>query len=140
MHCWSVLPPFAVKSLVVAVPCFLAPSNTFLQAFQSLALVTPRVTLVVMIRSFRDKSTARLWAREHVRGFGPDVHDQGYKRLLRLDAAETLDDLRAVRGNRLKPLHREREGQHSIRINDQWRICFVWTDAGPEDVEITDYH
>jgi toxin HigB-1 len=57
-----------------------------------------------------------------------------------LDAAETLADLRVPPGNRLEKLAGDRAGQHSIRINQQWRICFRWTDAGPEDVEITDYH
>jgi proteic killer suppression protein len=57
-----------------------------------------------------------------------------------LDAAETLADLRVPPGNRLEKLAGDRAGQHSIRINQQWRICFRWTDAGPEDIEITDYH
>lgn len=102
--------------------------------------VTPYVTLIEVIRSFRDTDTQRLWAREHVRRFGPDVQRSALKRLARLDAAESLDDLRVFRGNRLEKLRDDREGQHSIRVNDQWRICFFWTDAGPEDVEIVDYH
>jgi proteic killer suppression protein len=57
-----------------------------------------------------------------------------------LHAATELRDLRSPPGNRLEPLHGNRDGQHSIRINDQWRICFVWTDAGPTEVEIVDYH
>ncbi len=57
-----------------------------------------------------------------------------------LNAATELRDLRSPPGNRLEPLHGDRAGQHSIRINDQWRICFVWTDAGPTQVEIVDYH
>lgn len=93
-----------------------------------------------MIRSFRDKDTQRLWDRERVRRFGPVVARSALKRLARLDAAESLDDLRAFPGNRLEKLRADRGGQHSIRINDQWRICFIWTDAAPEDVEIVDYH
>jgi len=62
------------------------------------------------------------------------------RKLLMLDAAETLSDLRVPPGNRLEILRGDRAGQHSIRINDQWRICFIWTPAGPENVEITDYH
>jgi proteic killer suppression protein len=62
------------------------------------------------------------------------------RKLLMLDAAETLSDLRVPPGNRLEMLRGDRAGQHSIRINDQWRICFIWTPAGPENVEITDYH
>jgi len=105
-----------------------------------LPLVTRCVTLTAVIRSFRDKDTQRLWNRERVRRFGPDVRRSALKRLTRLDAAESLDDLRAFPGNRLEKLRGDRQGQHSIRINDQWRICFVWTDAGPDDVEIVDYH
>ena len=62
------------------------------------------------------------------------------RKLVMLDAAETLDDLRVPPGNRLEALRGDRAGQHSIRINDQWRICFMWTDAGPEEVQIVDYH
>jgi proteic killer suppression protein len=93
-----------------------------------------------VIRSFRDNDTQRIWDRERARRFGPDVHRSALKRLTRLDAAESLDDLRAFPGNRLETLRGDRQEQHSIRVNDQWRICFVWTDAGPEDVEIVDYH
>ena len=63
-----------------------------------------------------------------------------YRKLLMLDAAETLADLRVPPGNRLEALKGDRAGQHSIRVNDQWRICFTWTPAGAADVEITDYH
>ena len=62
------------------------------------------------------------------------------RKLLLLDAAETLADLRVPPGNRLESLRGDRAGQHSIRVNDQWRICFTWTSAGPENVQITDYH
>ena len=62
------------------------------------------------------------------------------RKLTQLDAAQTLDFLRAPPGNRLEALKGNRSGQHSIRINDQWRICFVWTDHGPAEVEIVDYH
>jgi proteic killer suppression protein len=63
-----------------------------------------------------------------------------YRKLLILDAAEDIDDVRVPPGNRLEKLRGDRAGQHSIRINQQWRICFVWTPGGPEAVEITDYH
>ena len=69
-----------------------------------------------------------------------DLQRKGYRKLLILDAATVLDDLRVPPGNRLEPLQGDRKGQYSIRINDQWRVCFRWTDAGPEDVEIIDYH
>lgn len=65
---------------------------------------------------------------------------EAWRKLAILDAAETLADLRVPPGNRLEKLRGDREGQHSIRINQQWRICFSWSDAGPEDVEIVDYH
>jgi toxin HigB-1 len=81
-----------------------------------------------------------VWEREHVRGLGPDVQRMANRKLLMLDAAETINDLRIPPGNRLEQLKGIRAGQHSIRINDQWRICFRWTSAGAHDVEITDYH
>ena len=93
-----------------------------------------------MIQSFKDTDTKRLWRRQHVRRFGSDLQRIANRKLLMLDAAETLADLLVPPGNRLEVLHGDRAGQHSIRINDQWRICFAWTSAGPTDVEITDYH
>ena len=93
-----------------------------------------------VLRSFRDKDTARLWERQRSRKLDPTTQRAAMRKLVILDAAETLDDLRVPPGNRLEKLRGDRAGQHSIRINRQWRICFRWTDAGPEDVEITDYH
>ena len=69
-----------------------------------------------------------------------NIEDQARTRLIRLDSAESLDDLRAFRGNRLEALSGTRKGEFSIRINDQYRICFRWDAKGPKDVEITDYH
>ena len=77
--------------------------------------------------------------RSHVRKLGSDLQRIANRKLLILDAAEIINDLR-IPGNRLEQLHGNRTGQHSIRINDQWRICFTWTSAGPADVRITDYH
>lgn len=94
----------------------------------------------MVIHSFANTDTERVWKREHVRKFGPDLQRIANRKLLILDAAEIINDLRIPPGNRLEQLHGNRKGQHSIRINDQWRICFTWTQAGPEDVEITDYH
>ncbi len=93
-----------------------------------------------MIQSFPDKESELVWQRSHVRKFGSDLQRIANRKLLILDAAETINDLRILPGNRLEQLHGNRKGQHSIRINDQWRICFTWTSAGPADVEITDYH
>lgn len=92
-----------------------------------------------MIRSFKDNATARLFADEDVPRFR-GIERQARRKLLLLDGAGTLNDLRSPPGNRLEALKKDRRGQHSIRINDQWRICFVWRNDGAEDVEIVDYH
>ncbi len=93
-----------------------------------------------MIRSFGSRDTERLWRREKVRGFDSRILRPALRKLAILDAATTLDDLRVPPGNRLEALRGDRQGQHSIRINDQWRICFVWTESGADGVEIVDYH
>jgi toxin HigB-1 len=93
-----------------------------------------------VIRSFADTATERLWSRQRGKRFGPDVERAALRKLAVLDAAEVLQDLRVPPGNRLELLRGDRAGQHSIRINQQWRICFVWTAAGPEQVEIVDHH
>jgi proteic killer suppression protein len=93
-----------------------------------------------MIRSFRDRETERLFRREPVRRLPPEVRRVGLRKLVLLDAAESLEDLRVSPGNRLEKLTRDRAGQHSIRINDQWRVCFRWKEGDAEDVEIVDYH
>ena len=93
-----------------------------------------------MIRSFKDSATERLWSRQRVTSIDPRIERAALRKLVMLDAAEILDDLRVPPGNRLETLRGNRAGQHSIRINQQWRICFNWTDAGPTDVEIVDYH
>lgn len=91
------------------------------------------------IRSFRDKDTASLYQTGKGRRFG-NIAKVALRKLDMLDAAAELKDLLSPPGNHLKALGDDRAGQHSIRINDQWRICFVWTSAGPENVEIIDYH
>jgi len=93
-----------------------------------------------VIQSFGDADTERVWRRERVRRFGSDLQRMTNRTLLIIDAAETLNDLRVPPGNRLERLRGERVGQYSIRINDQWRICFTWSAAGPANVEIIDYH
>jgi proteic killer suppression protein len=92
-----------------------------------------------MIRSFRDAATERLFADEDVPRFR-GIERQARRKLLMVSAANKLDELRTPPGNRLKELKGARKGQYSIRINDQWRICFVWKDGAAEDVEIVDYH
>ena len=93
-----------------------------------------------MIRSFRDRETERLFRRERVRKLPSDMRRVALRKLVLLDAAESLEDLRVPPGNRLEKLTGNRAGQHSIRINDQWRVCFRWKDGDAEDVEIVDYH
>lgn len=93
-----------------------------------------------MLRSFADPDAERVWRRQHVRKLDLDVQRVALRKLLILDAADALDDLRVPPGNRLEKLKGDRAGSYSIRINRQWRICFRWTPAGPEDVEIVDYH
>ncbi len=93
-----------------------------------------------MIRSFGDRTTEQLWKRERVARLDPTIIRSALRKLAILDAVVALDELRVPPGNRLKALKGDQVGQHSIRINDQWRICFCWTDAGPVDVEIVDYH
>ena len=92
-----------------------------------------------MIRSFKGRETQRFFQGHRVAAF-QGFADQAARRLTLLDAAETLRDLAALPSNRLEVLRGDRAGQHSIRINMQWRICFRWSDDGPFDVEIVDYH
>ena len=93
-----------------------------------------------MIRGFRDRDTRRLFDREPVRKIGADLQRVALRKLRQVDAATTLDDLAVPPGNRLEKLAGGRAGQHSIRINDQWRICFRWDRGDAHEVEIVDYH
>ncbi len=93
-----------------------------------------------MIKSFRDRDTERVFLREKSRRWAPNVQRVAQRKLLILDAAESLAELRVPPGNRLEKLSRDRRGQYSIRINDQWRICFRWSEGDAFEVEITDYH
>jgi proteic killer suppression protein len=93
-----------------------------------------------LIRSFGDRETERFWSGVASRRLPPDIHRAVQRKLELIDAAARLDDLRAPPGNRLEALSGDRRGQHSIRINQQWRIYFRWIDGGAEDVEICDYH
>jgi len=93
-----------------------------------------------VIHSFADRDTERLFRREPVRRFPGELQRTMLRKLGLVDAAENLEDLRVPPGNRLEKLKGRRAGQHSIRINDQWRICFQWKDGNAYDVEIVDYH
>lgn len=93
-----------------------------------------------MIRSFRGLEAARIWRGEVSRRLPQDIQNRALRKLRQVDASATLEDLRNPPGNRLEALKRDREGQWSIRINDQWRICFEWKDGDASNVEIVDYH
>jgi toxin HigB-1 len=92
-----------------------------------------------VIRSFRCKETEKLFERWRNRKFG-SIETVARRKLRMLDDAGRLEDMAAVPGNRLETLGGDRKGQHSIRINDQWRICFIWRQGAAESVEIVDYH
>ncbi|WP_030014913.1 type II toxin-antitoxin system RelE/ParE family toxin [Curtobacterium sp. S6] len=91
-----------------------------------------------MVRSFGAKETERLWRRERVRAIDPRIHRVALRKLRQVGPAQSLEGLRIPPGNRLEALKGDRVGRYSIGINDQCRICFVWTDAGPEEVQIVD--
>lgn len=93
-----------------------------------------------MILNFACKETAKIWAEQVSRKLPRDIQQVALRKLFMLERAVTLDDLRIPPANRLEALTGDRKGQHSIRINDQWRICFTWSEAGADQVEIVDYH
>lgn len=93
-----------------------------------------------MIKTFADKTTAAVFAGWQVRQLPKEIQNTARRKLMQIDAAGTLDSLRVPPGNRLEALKGRRAGQWSIRINDQWRICFRWLDGDAADVEIVDYH
>jgi proteic killer suppression protein len=93
-----------------------------------------------MLASFRDRFTEEFWLTGHSRRFGANLSRVARRKLAQLHFATTPNDFRAPPGNRLEALFGDRRGQHSIRINDQWRICFVWREGNAYEVEITDYH
>lgn len=93
-----------------------------------------------MIRSFADPETECIWSGLRSRKLPSDIQSVALRKLRLLNQAQVLQDLRVPPGNRLEALKGNRSGQHSIRINDQWRICFVWQEGGPHHVQIVDYH
>jgi len=93
-----------------------------------------------MIVRFRSRETAKIWSGEWSRRLPREIQSVALRKLRLLNNARALHDLAVPPNNRLEALKGDRAGQHSIRINDQWRICFVWTSGGPDHVEIVDYH
>lgn len=93
-----------------------------------------------MIRSFKDKEAEKIFRGQFSRKIPQDIQRVAARKLEQLNAATVLDTLRVPPGNRLEALKRDRQGQHSIRVNDQWCVCFVWRDDNAFDVEIVDYH
>ena len=93
-----------------------------------------------MIRSFKSKETEKIFQRQYSRKFPVDIQRSALRKLRMLNRSQKFNDLKIPPGNKLEKLHGDREGQLSIRINDQWRICFRWEDGDCHDVEITDYH
>jgi len=93
-----------------------------------------------VIRSFGSKQTERIWNEHYVKSVDRTIQRVVLRKLELIHAAKDVEDLRIPPGNRLEQLSGDRRGQHSIRVNAQWRICFVWRDGGAEDVELVDYH
>jgi proteic killer suppression protein len=93
-----------------------------------------------VIKSFKDRETEKVFARQRSRKLPSDIQQVALRKLRMISNAATLNDLRMPPANQLEKLKRDRAGQYSIRINDQWRICFEWRDGGAYNVEITDYH
>ncbi len=93
-----------------------------------------------MIKSFADRETEKVWRGRFSRRLPQDIQSVARRKLRMLNNAATLVDLRVPPANRLEALRRDRAGQHSIRVNDQWRVCFLWQGGDAHDVEFTDYH
>ena len=93
-----------------------------------------------MIRSFRGRESEKLFRREKNRALPAELQRVALRKLFQLDAAESLEDLRVPPGNRLEALRGDRRGQHSIRVNERWRVCFVWREGDAHEVEIVHYH
>ena len=93
-----------------------------------------------MIQGFIDSEAELIWSGRRSRKLPPAIQNVALRKLRLLNQARTLSDLRVPPGNRLEALRADRQGQHSIRINGQWRVCFIWEEGGPSHVEIVDYH
>ncbi len=106
----------------------------------TLTVITARVIVFQMIQSFADPETEKLSRGLVSRRLPQNLQGVMHRKLVMVNAAAKLEDLRVPPGNRLEALKGGRKGQHSIRVNQQWRVCFRWTESGPADVEIVDYH
>ena len=93
-----------------------------------------------MLKSFANKETGKIWNLQHSKRLPIEIQQRALNKLAMISHAASLEDLKIPPANRLEPLKGDRRGQHSIRINQQWRICFRWQDGDAHDVEITDYH
>ena len=93
-----------------------------------------------MIRSFRDGDTEAIWRRRYVKKLSSELSRLTYDKLVLINAAESINDLRVPPGNRLEKLCGDRAGQYSVRVNNPWRLCFTWSTAGAGNVELVDYH
>ena len=118
------------------------PGNFLLSSltYNVLRYITVCVIVVAVIRSFNDKRTETIFQGRRAKGLPTEIQQRARRKLRMLGAATVIDDLRIPPSNRLEKMKGDRRGQHSIRINDQWRICFVWRDRYASDVEIVDYH
>jgi toxin HigB-1 len=105
-----------------------------------LTTIARRVIVIVVIQSFADKDTKRVFERLASKRFSVELQHAAYRKLLIIDGAEEISDLKIPPGNRLEKLKHDREGKFSIRINEQWRVCFFWKDNDAYEVEIVDYH
>jgi proteic killer suppression protein len=115
------------------------PAGRLTDLIQPLPIITRRV-IIALIKTFADKQTERIFRREPLRRYPAGLYRVMLRRLLAIDAAEGLDDLRVPPGNRLEKLKGKRAGEYSIRVNGQWRICFRWKGSDAYDVMIVDYH
>jgi len=93
-----------------------------------------------VIRSFRGKDAEAIWHRRYVKRLSPELSRHAYNKLVLINAAQTINDLRVSPGNRVEKLVGDRAGQYSVRVNDRWRICFTWSAGGAGNVELVDYH
>lgn len=105
-----------------------------------MTLLTLGVSIGRVIRSFSGGDTQKIWELRCPKGVSQDLAKAARRKMQILDAAETINDLRVPPGNRLEKLQPPREGQHSIRVNDQYRVCFKWSNGGADDVDLVDYH